>query len=244
MASQTQLPSWNGHSACLSLRLEVSGVGATVNPQSLQGRCIDRLTPAGYNDSAAERIVSRGKAGVRAYASARRTRPNGHRRRKRARRSGNDYHAIRPHERRHWRCIDKLHRNGKRGCFWKRGNHASDYGNRDVLPVFSDDCKRHNFDNLHLYAGRVRVGEHQYHERRRPCVAGSPITYTSSAADTTAPTLSSATGTKTGQTTGTGGVTTNEANGTLYAFVLTVRRLRVQQTSRPGPAQPIQRPSR
>ena len=34
----------------------------------------------------------------------------------------------------------------------------------------------------------------------------------------TAPTLSSATGAKTGQTTGTGGVTTNEANGTLYRF--------------------------
>ena len=62
----------------------------------------------------------------------------------------------------------QTHRDGKRGCFWKRGNHACDNGNWDVLPVFSDDCKRHNFDNLHLYAGRVRVGEHQHHERRRP----------------------------------------------------------------------------
>jgi hypothetical protein len=41
------------------------------------------------------------------------------------------------------------------------------------------------------------------------------------AVDTTAPTLSSPTGTQTGQTTATLGVTTNEANGTLYAFVST-----------------------
>lgn len=39
--------------------------------------------------------------------------------------------------------------------------------------------------------------------------------------DVTAPTLSSATGTQTGQTTASLGVTTNEANGTLYSFVST-----------------------
>lgn len=44
---------------------------------------------------------------------------------------------------------------------------------------------------------------------------------TAAAADTTAPTLSSPTGTQTGSTTATLGVTTNEANGTLYSFVST-----------------------
>lgn len=44
---------------------------------------------------------------------------------------------------------------------------------------------------------------------------------TASAADTTAPTLSSPTGTKMGQTTATGSVSTNEANGTLYRYVST-----------------------
>lgn len=42
---------------------------------------------------------------------------------------------------------------------------------------------------------------------------------TTAAGDTTAPTLSSPTGTKTGQTTATGTVDTDEANGTLYAVV-------------------------
>lgn len=53
-----------------------------------------------------------------------------------------------------------------------------------------------------------------------------PITITGASAnptpsDTTAPTLTSATGTQTGQTTATVGVTTDEANGTLYFFVST-----------------------
>ena len=43
----------------------------------------------------------------------------------------------------------------------------------------------------------------------------------SAPADTTAPTLSAAVGTQTGQTTATVGATTNEANGTMYAVVTT-----------------------
>lgn len=52
-------------------------------------------------------------------------------------------------------------------------------------------------------------------------VAISPSFTTASAADTTAPTLTLPTGTQTGQTTATGTVTTNEANGTLYYMVST-----------------------
>jgi len=44
---------------------------------------------------------------------------------------------------------------------------------------------------------------------------------TSAAGDTTAPTLSSPTGTQTGETTATGSVSTNEANGTLYRYIST-----------------------
>lgn len=44
----------------------------------------------------------------------------------------------------------------------------------------------------------------------------SSAAFTTAAADTTAPTLSSPTGTKTGDTTASGTVSTNEANGTLY----------------------------
>ena len=73
-----------------------------------------------------------------------------------------------PHERRHWRCIDKLHRDGKRGCFLEVAITPATTGTSERSPVFSDDCKRHNFDNLSPIRRRVRVGEHQYHERRRP----------------------------------------------------------------------------
>lgn len=45
-----------------------------------------------------------------------------------------------------------------------------------------------------------------------------PLTYTANAADTTAPTLTSPTGTSTGTTTASGTVTTDEANGILYAL--------------------------
>lgn len=44
---------------------------------------------------------------------------------------------------------------------------------------------------------------------------------TSASGDTTAPTLSSPTGTQTGQTTANGSVSTNEANGTLYRYIST-----------------------
>lgn len=49
----------------------------------------------------------------------------------------------------------------------------------------------------------------------------SSASFTVSAPDTTAPTLSSPTSSATGKTTGTGGVTTDEANGTLYAVATT-----------------------
>lgn len=51
-------------------------------------------------------------------------------------------------------------------------------------------------------------------------VTSAPFT-TSAAGDTTAPTLSAASGTQTGQTTATGTVSTNEANGTLYRYIST-----------------------
>ena len=109
------------------------------------------------------------------------------------------------------RCIDKLHRDGKRGCFWKRGNHASDYGEQvRSHPSSPTIASGTTSDNLHLYAGVSESASINITNDGGLDVPGSPITYTSSAADTTAPTLSSATGTKTSQTTGTSGVTTNE----------------------------------
>lgn len=52
-------------------------------------------------------------------------------------------------------------------------------------------------------------------------VASSASFTTSAGGDVTPPTLSSPTGTQTGSTTGTGGATTNEANGTMYVVAST-----------------------
>lgn len=52
-------------------------------------------------------------------------------------------------------------------------------------------------------------------------VVSSASFTTSAAGDTTPPTLSSPTGAQTGSTTGTGGATTNEANGTMYVVAST-----------------------
>jgi len=56
---------------------------------------------------------------------------------------------------------------------------------------------------------------------RQAQIPGGPYLNETGGADTTAPVLSSPTGTQTGSSTATVGATTDEGNGTLYAFVST-----------------------
>ena len=149
---------------------------------------------------------------VRAYdVSAPNPAQRGHRRRKRARRSGNDYHAIRPHERRNRCCIDKPHRNGKRGCFWKRGITPATTGNRDVLPVFRR-CKRHNHRTIHPYAGVSESASISITNDGGQKCCGKPDHLHIQRGRHDRPTLSSATA-KLARLSGLAAVTTNEANG-------------------------------
>lgn len=66
--SPTQLAAWSGHPGCSSLRLEVSGTGAAVNIKVYKDGSTTALTPAGYDDTDASRIVTRGRPAVRVYA--------------------------------------------------------------------------------------------------------------------------------------------------------------------------------
>ena len=63
----TLLEAWTSQFSCSSLRLEVAGTGASVTLKVYKDGSATALTPAGYVDSAASRIVTRGKAGIRVY---------------------------------------------------------------------------------------------------------------------------------------------------------------------------------
>ena len=217
--SQTQLAVWSGHPDCSSLRLEVSGTGAAVNLKVYKDGSTTALTPAGYNDSAAERIVSRGKAGVRAYdVSASNSGPT-------AIEGANALAAVAT------TVTLSGPTSGVTGVastnFTVTANEAvsgsvaitpATTGTGTFSPSSPTIASGTTSTTFTYTPGVSESASISITNDGGLSVAGSPITYTSSAADTTAPTLSSATGAKTGQTTGTGGVTTNEANGTLYAF--------------------------
>ena len=66
----TLLETWAGLSTCDSLKLEVSGVGATVNLKVYKDGSATALTPAGFADSSADRIVARGYAALRSYGTS------------------------------------------------------------------------------------------------------------------------------------------------------------------------------
>ena len=66
----TVLATWASLSTCESLRLEVSGVGATVNLKVYKDGSATALTPAGFADSSADRIVARGYAALRSYGTS------------------------------------------------------------------------------------------------------------------------------------------------------------------------------
>lgn len=68
--AETLLATWAGLSTCASLRLEVSGVGATVNLKVYKDGSATALTPAGFDDSSADRIVARGYAALRSYGTS------------------------------------------------------------------------------------------------------------------------------------------------------------------------------
>lgn len=215
----TVLATWASLSTCESLRLEVSGVGATVNLKVYKDGSATALTPAGFDDSSADRIVARGYAALRSYGTSSATGGIT------SIEGANALAAVAT------TVTLSGPTSGVTGVastnFTVTANEAvsgsvaitpATTGTGTFSPSSPTIASGTTSTTFTYTPGVSESASISITNDGGLSVAGSPITYTSSAADTTAPTLSSATGAKTGQTTGTGGVTTNEANGTLYAF--------------------------